>query len=249
MGDSEQILDNSRPINTNDFWTIKLDEKMSVEEIYLTVYKETKRILDYFRSKIIPSSRAIDIRSLVKMLGIKIIEKPLVSSKERFYQETSGYLDCYDYKKNEFQWTIYVNNDMGDLSKRYIIAHELAHFLLKKNKEEQGVYTRYCVSPLFPKSIEEQLCDIVASFLLMPIDIVLDLMKEYLMEHTNEKINTFEWLRFLGCQMGVSDYHTVICYQNVRYLGGFLYGCKDMYKSVGLGGIIEKIEECDILFR
>lgn len=256
MGVSEQVFDEGRKIYTYDFLTIQMDLNMSMEEVYLVAFRNTKRILDDFRQRMLLKSRATDIRGLVEMAGIEIIEKPLASFNDRFSHETSGYLDCYDYKKDEFQWTIYVNNALGDLTKRYIIAHELAHFLIKGNKEVQEVYTRYCVSPLFPKDMEEQLCDIVASFLLMPIDSVLDLMKEYIARRNNEKIDTFEWLRFLGCQMGVSDYHTVICYQNVRYLGGFLYSSKSriydekyQYMQSDFQSIIDKIEELRELFR
>lgn len=244
--------------SVDDLFTIHISSIQSMEEIYLTIYKKVNDILAFHYPQGLPQDRSVDVRKLAEKLHIEIIEKTLGSRRDFFSHEVMGYLECFDYKKGEYQWSIYINEEMGDLTKRYVIAHELAHYFLKDKSGNAVPYTKYCISPMIPKDSEEQICDIIASFLLMPIDMVLDLMEEYIDAHRDENIGIDKWLNYLGNEMRVSDYYTVIFYQNVRYLGGILYSnyqnkrndSKDMiYKKNSFTKILEKIEQCQRLFR
>lgn len=203
---------------------------MNLEDIYLSCFCYTSKILEeqgLYKSNF-PKNKAIDIRALAKAFDIDIVEMKINRADDVFRYGTPGYLDYYDYQPQKYQWTIFVNKAMGDLTKRYIIAHELGHYFLKYKGDGENV--KFCTNPLFPKNQEEQLCDLMASFLLMPIELVLEIMSEYVDSYIGkETIDMYEWLRHLGFQLSVSDYHTVSCFQNVRYLGGLIYEKKGNY--------------------
>ena len=106
----------------------------------------------------------------------------------------------------------------------------LIFFLMRTSKKDELIEPKNCCNPLIPKTTEEQLCDIIASFLLMPIDSVLGVMKKFINkceEKNRVPVDMYEWLKYLGAVMGVSDYHTILCFQNVRYLGGAIFEEKD----------------------
>lgn len=227
---------------------MEIDINFSIEKIYLYLYTEATQTLKSFYKEGIPQSTAIDIKEVAKSLGINVIEKNMESANELFTNETMGYLDGFAYQGSDIKWSIYVNDALGDLAKRYVIAHELAHYLLKKN--DRISFTKYCIGSMMPKHPEELLCDIEASFLLMPIESVFELMDDYIKEHKNTKVDSNKWLTFLGRSLGISDYYTLIFYQNIRYLAAFLYYGKskgdlseETYK------IINKMDQYEYLFR
>ena len=218
-------------INTKNFFTkyqhIRITSDIDMKNLYLNAYIITQGILDEVLKNHYSEVTAIDIRYLVKAFNIEIVETKMKLSTELFQYGTPGYLDNYGYKGNERLWTMYINESMGDLSKRYIIAYEFAHYLLiNLSQESKDNKIECCTNPLFPKKTIEQLCDLLATFLLMPLKTVLRLMDNYVkkcQEENSGPIDMYDWLHYLGCKMGVSDYHTVLCFQHVRYLGGIIH--------------------------
>lgn len=229
--------------------------KNSMEKTYLLVYQKVNETLKNCYQDGLTQLSSIDIKKVAESLEIKVVEKILGSTKDTFSNEVMGYLDGFNYSGKGIQWSIYVNEDLGDLTKRYVIAHELAHFLLNDNKDGYS-YTQYCIGSMLPSNSEEHLCDIAASFLLMPIEIVLDLMKSYIDENKNKKIEGNKWLMFLGRRLGISDYYTIVFYQNIKYLASILYKYQNNedkmingYDKGEFDDILKKIEECASLFR
>lgn len=237
----------------NKIKKIEISLDLSMKDLYLSSFYLAQSILDIFSEKYPSEKKAVDIRGLATAFQVEIIEKNLQLDSCIFTQGMLGYLDYYNHKYKEYPWTIYVNNNMGSLTKRYVIAHELAHFFLNYSlcKGNISCYT----NPLFPKKEEEQLCDIIACFLLMPIDKVLELMKKYIencKSQTNCSVDMYDWLTHLGSIMGVSDYHTVSCFQNVRYLGGIIFESKGEWKKIGekdyCAQVYEKMKEYPSIF-
>lgn len=228
-----------------------------MEEIYLLIYRRTKEILNDFHERVSSKNKSTDIKSLIALCGIEVIEKSLTVYSNQFYYKMFGYLDYYDYINGQYQWKMYVNKTMNSRIRRYSMAHELAYFLLKEDKCEKNAFTRYYVYPFFSKNLEEQLSDIIASFLLMPLDLSMEIMKEYLDQHQDKEIDVFEWIQYLGDKMGLSNYHAAMCYQNIRYLAGILSegGKKGMntignqYEQQDFEDIFEKLEQYQELFR
>lgn len=216
-----------------------------VKDLYISLYEQTNTILneklDYFSNE----KAAVDIYELAKQYDIKIVEKNLESQKDLFSQEVVGYLDSYHGK------TIYINEEVGDYTKRYGVAHEVGHYLVREAEMKDKVFACYFATPRFLKTSEEQVCDLIASFLLMPISTVLDLMEVYIKQSqqmVNERITTYSWLGYLGGKLHVADYYTSLCFQNIKYLGAFLYEealemeKKGMLKEDSIYGKIKRME-------
>lgn len=220
---------------------INLNSQESVKNLYLNVYKITDEILreklDYFSQ----SESMVDIYAIAEKYNIKIVEKKLELSPNIFQQEVISYLDSYNGK------TIYVEETESDFTKRYGVAHEIGHYLL--HEEDEGIFSYYCVDPLFSKNSEEYICDIFASFLLMPVETVIDTMQKYISENKNQKITVYSWLEYLAKKMGVSDYYTTICFQNIKYLCTFLMEESYQIKNNANEEIYDKIRSIEFLFK
>ncbi len=198
-----------------------------MKKMYLAIYEITNRYLNNYYNDL-KKRRIIDIRGIVKKHGIDIIEKEIYSKKFFFINQLDGYLDSIP-QNGQLKYTIYVNENLDEASKRYVIAHEFSHYILE-NKCEKNTDTwelrenQYCLNVLFPRNAEESICDIMTAFLLMPIDCVLPLMKQFVDSRSGGyPVRMNEWLQCLSYWLQVSSYHVNICFQHIRYLATFLY--------------------------
>ena len=118
----------------------------------------------------------INIIEVANMLGIKVYSTADISS--------SSFI-AYDSEDNFYK--IYFNEKDAGTRKRFSIAHEIAHFLLHKDKIKTfGVVGRQNDKSLTPK--EEKEADALAGELLMPEVCV----KEYMKQHnftTDDKLS------------------------------------------------------------
>lgn len=191
----------------------------NLKKIYLKCYYLTTELLQA-ENLFEENNKAINIRKLADSLGIDIIEMKIHQENPVFTHGIRGYLDTVNTRNNsDTHRKLYIDKDMGDLTKRYIIAQEIGRYLLYPVTGTTDVYK----NSLFSLNQEEQICDIFASFLLMPINVVIDIMNEYLCSYDkNSNADMYDWLKYLGFKLGISDYHTVICFQNIRYLAGII---------------------------
>ncbi|MDO4327465.1 MAG: ImmA/IrrE family metallo-endopeptidase [bacterium] len=193
-----------------------------LKNIYITLYNKATEILNKTEKSKFNSKLAVDIREIIKEHEIELIEKKGISRSLYFFNETAGYLDYMGSGNGGRAYTIFLEDDQDELSKRYVIAHEFAHFLFM---DPDSTRVKCCPNMIFFTSQEEQLCDIMAAFLLMPIESVLKLLEEYSQERKRNGqglIYTNEWLRHLAYHFKLSDYHVILCYQHIRYLGAIL---------------------------
>lgn len=163
----------------------------------------------------------LDVRKLamkenivIKDLSMKV-DKPII--KDEILGIYKGFSD------DESEKTIYVNSNVSESFKRYIIAHELAHYYMKDKKVAK---VAYCVNMLLPKSRIESLCDLFSSFLLMPFEKVLLLWRKFKEDYIakgSDPMDMYDWIKYLSCHFGVTEYHAIIMYQDIRALGGVLY--------------------------
>ena len=213
-----------------------MESSNEMSTIYLTLYDIVNYFLEDFYQCNLSTQRMIDIRHLVQEYGINIIERKIQITKNFFfYGQIGGYLDIFDYKIGEFDIAIHVDENLDEFSKRYVIAHEFSHFILEclHNKINTSMLqrtTKFCLNVLFPKDKEEYICDIMTAFFLMPIDIVIPLMLQFIEKKQIETMNPVyisEWLEFLSYCTKISNYHVNICFQHIRYLGSFLYNADE----------------------
>lgn len=175
-------------------------------------------------------SDMVDIRKLVSKYGIEIEEKKLYTKGDVFLKQLSGYFDQY-YYGGKLNNIIYVHKELGELDKRYVIAHEFAHKLL--NSGDNKIISFNCINVLFPKEKEEFMSDIIASYLMLPLDRVLKLMDSFIEKKKDElPIHMIEWIRYLASHMKLSEYQTVLCFQNIRYLACIAYNQREEFPEI-----------------
>jgi len=190
------------------------NEFTQLEEIYVILYAISKIVMDETRSKTM-----VPIKSLIMSEKIEIYERNLSTVDDNFVNELLGTLE-----KIQGEWRIYINQEIGSLTKRYVMAHEFSHYIV--NSIETIDESENCTNVLFPLNTGEQICDIISSFLLLPFGTVVKLLNTYIDNRRKEygsPVNLDEWIQYLGNEMGLTEYHTILSYQNIRYLAGALY--------------------------
>lgn len=193
-------------------------ELIQLEEIYIILYAISKIV-----TKNVHAETIVPIKKLIADEEVEIYERKLSTIDDNFVNELLGTLE-----KVQDKWRIYINRDIGSLTKRYVMAHEFSHYII--NSIEMWDVNENCTNVLLPPNTREQMCDIMSSFLILPFCTVVKLLREYIDDQKKlygNPIDLDEWIHYLGNEMGLKEYHTILCYQNVRYLAGALYRYKE----------------------
>lgn len=222
----------------------------NMESVYLEIYMMTKAIhRQVLPEGLVLEKNHVNIREIANYFHISVIDSELNSEQDTFINEISGYLDVYDYEQENYKCCIYVNRNIGELSKRYVIAHELSHYFWGKIRKNHDLM--FCVNPFFPRTGEEQICDIMSSFFLMPITTILEVLGKYIVQKKKDgkiPVDEYDWMRYLSYEMKISEFHVTTCYQNVRYLGGLLYNKELGYAGGKMDEEIKAVKEHPDLF-
>ena len=203
-----------------------IKEQFPIDEknIYFTVYNAVNKIMKAYREAKYDKEPAIDVYKLAEFLDIKVVERSIVTKEKLFKDEIVGFIDQFDFGFGNDECMIYVNENIGELSKRYVIGHEIGHYILNNGQQKNKV--EYCRSIMFPKNIKERICDLAASFILMPIEYVMKVMDDFCEDKRKKEdipIEPDDWLYYVGSKFKLSNYHTILCYQDIRNLAGVLY--------------------------
>lgn len=194
-------------------------EHLQLEELHVIFYAISKKMAGD-----IPNIAITPIREMIASEGIGVYERILTSVDDHFSNELLGTLE-----RMQGEWRIYINRDIGPLTKRYAMAHEYARYLIYSISGH--VKDGECTDVLLTRGVEEQMCDIMVSFLLLPFCMVVHLMSDYVRKQQcsyKKAAHSDEWMHYLGNEMELTDRHTILCYQNVQYLAGALHQYKQM---------------------
>lgn len=173
----------------------------------------------------------IDIRKIVKENRIEIVSTNLNTDLGFRIDKVNGYLRP-SIVNNNTQWRIYIEYNDSEFTKRYILAHEFSHFLMRVYGTESAVQqgeVQHCVTPMIPREETELLADMMAALLMFPCWLVLEEMKNYTewLRGKNEyPMEAASLLRVLGNKAQISSYYTVISFQYIREYLCFLYSEK-----------------------
>lgn len=131
--------------------------------------------------------------------------------------------------RNKREVELDIDSGIPLTSKRFAIAYGIAEYIL--HPDEKDLFITYEVMPLCPKNESALSAEILALFLLMPEDIVLTELQEYLkervelQEHLTKReiqnflpVSTEKWVKYLSERAGVTEYHAILGYQYAREL-------------------------------
>jgi len=99
----------------------------------------------------------VHIIPMAKDLGLKVFKN------KEFPDNLSGLI----MKENDGEYSIHANGNQGITRQRFTIAHELAHFLLHKDKIGDGIKDDFLYRSKLPSKIERE-ANKLAAALLMP---------------------------------------------------------------------------------
>lgn len=198
------------------------------------IFNDAKEIADkVFHVLEVKPTLPVDIRGLVEKCGIRVYETNLNADMGFQIERINGYL-----KKRGENWCIFLEAKDSELMKRYVLAHELSHFLIDNAKTywkiEHDLEERHCIDPLFSKDWDELMSDILASFILFPPKAVLEYLSWYEGELRDKNVypmDSYEWLRVLGHMAQVSTYFTIISYQYLKFYMCDQYEKRDKEES------------------
>lgn len=168
----------------------------------------------------------VDIELLAERLGAQIEEENLneVQSWSCMNRKIGQIEIAENYFTKEKVRTIFVDKAAPPSSRRYAIAHELAHYIT--HYDDWGYYEAYCIMPMCPKEIDEIVADIFAIFLLIPVKYFFVEFLEYVKRKIGDggaPVTTERWIRYLAERSMISDYYVAYGYQQLRYVAYWIY--------------------------
>lgn len=190
---------------------------------YLYIQEITDSILnDYYNKRGEKLEFPIKIREIVQEFGIEIVEIDLNVDRGFRFDRINGYLDRIG--KNGYH--ILLEYRDSEFTKRYVLAHELSHFIIKQCCDGSQAAAEHCVDPMLPKKWEELVADVMAAFFVLPPRLLLHEMNEYYewMKATNNyPVDAVQMLRKIGIRTQISTYHMFMNFQYVKYYLCYIY--------------------------
>ncbi len=168
----------------------------------------------------------VDVELLANRMGVRIDIEDLnefsfLGSMNRIIGQIQIGNNFFTDEKNK---TIFVDKTAPFSSRRYAIAHELAHFIM--HHDDRDYYEDYCIMPMCPADIEEIVADIFAIFLLIPVRYFFAEFLEYVKckkEEGKVPVTTESWIRYLAEISMIPDYYVAYGYQQLRYVAYWIY--------------------------
>lgn len=168
----------------------------------------------------------IDIELLARKLGAQIVVEDL--NELNWWRSMNRKIGQIQIGENFFtkgkMKTIFVDKAAPVTSKRYVIAHELSHYII--HFDDKDYYEDYCIMPMCPADIEEAVTDIFAIFLLIPVRHFFVEFLEYVKNNTDrgeKTVATEHWIRYLAERSMVPEYYVAYGYQQLRYVAYWIY--------------------------
>ena len=179
-----------------------------------------------------------DIRLVAKKLGLQVREKNMnlhfnciCGTKEHFNVRVGKFIVRKDVYTDLIEKKICIDILLHPTMKRYAIAYGIAQFLffeseslLNNNENFNDFYGEdYFAMPMSPKSLNEITLDILAMFLLIPIEPFFMEYAKYVEIQKDFYMSTENWIEYLAEKVNLSVYHTACGHQNLMKIAYWIY--------------------------
>lgn len=176
----------------------------------------------------------IDIEAIASHIGFKV---HYLDFENQESCTTTGILSRLIEEK-QGKMAIVVNKLLDAKTKRYAIARGIAKYLLRgKESMFEGIYD----TTMIPQDIDTTTEDVIACFLLLPLDLTTFELKEYLGRTSSKEVDSNTWIRQFSDKSMVPVYNAAVGYQHIRQILG--YERQKEFESKGFD--INKMENCD----
>lgn len=141
-------------------------------------------------------------------------------------------------EEKQGKMAIVVNKLLDAKTQRYAIARGIAKYLLRGEESMfEGIYD----TTMIPQDIDTITEDVIACFLLLPLDLTTSELKEYLGRTSSKEVDSNTWIRQFSDKSMVPVYNAAVGYQHIRQILG--YERQKEFESKGFD--INRIENID----
>ena len=176
----------------------------------------------------------IDIEAIASHIGFEV---HYLDFENQESCTTTGILSRLIEEK-QGKMAIVVNKLLDAKTQRYAIARRIAKYLLRGEESMfEGIYD----TTMIPQDIDTTTEDVIACFLLLPLDLTTSELKEYLGRTSSKEVDSNTWIRQFSDKSMVQVYNAAIGYQHIRQILG--YERQKEFESKGFD--INRIENID----
>lgn len=176
----------------------------------------------------------IDIEAIASHIGFEV---HYLDFENQESCTTTGILSRLIEEK-QGKMAIVVNKLLDAKTQRYAIARVIAKYLLRGEESMfEGIYD----TTMIPQDIDTTTEDVIACFLLLPLDLTTSELKEYLGRTSSKEVDSNTWIRQFSDKSMVPVYNAAVGYQHIRQILG--YERQKEFESKGFD--INKMENCD----
>lgn len=156
----------------------------------------------------------IDIEAIASHIGFEV---HYLDFENQESCTTTGILSRL-IKEKQGKMAIVVNKLLDAKTQRYAIARGIAKYLLRGEESMfEGIYD----TTMIPQDIDTTTEDVIACFLLLPLDLTTSELKEYLGRTSSKEVDSNTWIRQLSDKSMVPVYNAAVCYQHIRQVFGY----------------------------
>lgn len=176
----------------------------------------------------------IDIEAIASHIGFEV---HYLDFENQESCTTTGILSRLIEEK-QGKMAIVVNKLLDAKTQRYAIARGIAKYLLRGEESMfEGIYD----TTMIPQDIDTTTEDVIACFLLLPLDLTTSELKEYLGRTSSKEVDSNTWIRQLSDKSMVPVYNAAVCYQHIRQVLGY----ERQKEFENKGSDINRIESID----
>lgn len=176
----------------------------------------------------------IDIEAIASHIGFEV---HYLDFENQESCTTTGILSRL-IKEKQGKMAIVVNKLLDAKTQRYAIARGIAKYLLRGEESMfEGIYD----TTMIPQDIDTTTEDVIACFLLLPLDLTTSELKEYLGRTSSKEVDSNTWIRQFSDKSMVPVYNAAVGYQHIRQILG--YERQKEFESKGFD--INRIENID----
>lgn len=217
---------------------LRLNQNDTIEKI-TDVYMETAIRVNEMLQNIYGDEKIVfpvDLNKIAMTMEIDLKPESMNSEDVNRFSKILGKLITTD-KELKIEY----DKKVGFKTQRYAIAHAIARYLIKDNQNISEI--SYAI-PLIPTSLDEIRADMIALFMLLPMETFKEEFSNYLENCTKHPIDVDNWLfhlsdvsqvSFFNLSIGYQQLKQVLCYQRQqKFLKNmdFEEMKKDNYKNI-----------------
>lgn len=202
-------------------------------ETYLStvrqIYDIAQKILDEFfeETQSAAPSLPIPIKDIVKRCGCMILENKMADTESMERDENGNgrrtiaqiqIRECHFANiPGEIASTIQIDKNLSEYAKRFAIAHEFGHYVLRTIRPVGPLYIKEpCYDNFAYAQIDEFLADKFAYAIMLPYELIKRRKKRYEKENQYNPISYIDWIQTLENEAQIPQLYVILAYEEIK---------------------------------